>query len=262
MARSLSKRESEVILEMEWSGKKIVTINEVMTILGCPYDYAKKIVQRLVEKNWLDPISKGKYLLVSASSGKEGIPSSNALLIGSFLVEPYYFSYATSNSYYGFSPQMPSTIYIVTTKSKRLTRIHGATYRFIRLSDRKFFGYKKVKVFDADVSMADKEKSIVDSIDKMKYSGGIREVVEIIKVGIRKVDIDKLLDYACKMGSSSLVQRLGFLLESLKVEFDDEFLIQHIGKSIVYLSPNGKKKGNYNKRWKIICNVSLEEFSD
>lgn len=262
MARSLSKRESEVILEMEWSGKRVVTISEVMTILGCSYGHAKKIVQHLVEKNWLDPISKGKYLLISASSGKEGIPSSNALLVGSFLAEPYYFSYATSNSYYGFSPQMPSMIYVATTKSKRLTRIHGNTYRFIRLSDRKFFGYKKVKVFDADVSMADKEKSIVDSIDKMKYTGGIREVVEIIKVGIRKVDIDKLLDYACRMGSSSLVQRLGFLLESLKVEFDDEFLIQHIGKSIVYLSPNGKKKGTYNKRWKIICNVSLEEFSD
>jgi predicted transcriptional regulator of viral defense system len=233
-----------------------------MTILGCSYEHAKKIVQHLVEKNWLDSISKGKYLLISASSGKEGIPSSNALLVGSFLVEPYYFSYATSNSYYGFSTQMPSMIYVATTKSKRLMRIHASTYRFIKLSDRKFFGYNKVKVFDADVFMANKEKSIVDSIDKMKYAGGIREVVEVIKTSVRKVDIDKLLEYAKNMGSSSLSQRMGFLLEYLKVGFDDEFLIKHIGKSIVYLDPNGKKKGTYNKRWKIICNISLEELGD
>jgi Predicted transcriptional regulator len=107
MSRSLSKRESEVVLELEWSGRRCVTIKDVSSLLNCSYDYAKKIAQRLVEKRWFEPIGKGRYLLIGASSGKEGIPNANALLTGSFLVNPYYFLIAPQMHFMASQPRCP-----------------------------------------------------------------------------------------------------------------------------------------------------------
>jgi len=256
MVRTLSKNEAKVILEMEWQKSKYTTIKDVMSMLNCSYDNAKNIIQRLVKKNWLESTSKGKYFLISANSGTEGIPPTNPLLIGSLLIVPYYFSYSTANSFYGFTTQIPSTVYIATIKSRRNTTIHNTYYHFVKLSKYKFFGFDKVKVFDADVFMAEKEKAIVDSIDKIKYAGGIFEVIEILRNGINKINIDKTLDYASRMGSSSLIQRLGFLLESLGIKFDSKKLLDHTGKTVTFLDPMGEKKGKYNAKWSIIQNVS------
>jgi len=260
MPRSLSKRESEVVLELEWSGRRCVTIKDVASLLNCSYDYAKKISQRLVEKRWFEPIGKGRYLLIGASSGKEGIPSANALLTGSFLVKPYYFSYSTSNAFYGFSTQMPSIVYIATTKNKHSVEIGNIYYRFVVLSERKFFGFEKVRIFDADVLMADKEKTIVDSVDKIRYAGGIREVFSVLKDGVKKVSVTRLVDYSVRMGSSSLIQRLGFLLEGAGIEFNEEALLKHMGRSTAFLDPYGEKKGKFNKKWRIICNISEDLY--
>jgi len=261
MSRSLSKRESEVVLELEWSGRRCVTIKDVSSLLNCSYDYAKKIAQRLVEKRWFEPIGKGRYLLIGASSGKEGIPNANALLTGSFLVNPYYFSYSTSNAFYGFSTQMPSTVYIATTKNKHSVKIGNSHYRFIVISGRKFFGFENVRIFDADVLMADKEKTIVDSVDKIRYAGGIREVFDVLKNGLKKVDVTRLMDYAVRMGSNSLIQRLGFLLEDTGIEFNEETLLKHMSRSTAFLDPHGEKKGKFHKKWRIICNIS-EDLHD
>lgn len=258
MIRTLSKNEAKIILEMELQKTKYITIKEVMTLFNCSYSNAKNIIHRLVKKNWLEAVSKGKYFLISADSGTEGIPTTNSFLIGSLLIDPYYFSYGTANSFYGFTTQVPSTVYIATIKSRRNFTIRNTFYHFVTLSSYKFFGYDKINVFDVDVFIAEKEKAIIDSIDKMKYSGGVFEVVDIVKNAISEINIDKMLDYAVSMKSSSLLQRLGFLLEYLKIPFDEKRLLSHIGKTVTYLDPLGEKKGKYNARWSLIQNFPKE----
>jgi len=260
MSRSLSKKESEVVLELEWENKQFATITDVASMLNCSYEYAKKICQRLVEKKWFESIGKGKYLLISASTGKEGIPSTNALLAGSLLVKPYYFSYSTSNAFYGFSTQIPSTVYIATTRSKSVMKRVNTLYRFVTLSERKFFGFEKVRVFNIEVLMAKKEKTIIDSIDKIWYAGGLQEVVGVLKDGVKKVDLSILIEYAMKMKSSALIQRLGFLLEHLDIHFDEQLFLKHIRKGIIYLDPCSGKKGTFCKKWQIIRNVSEDVY--
>lgn len=250
-----------MILEMEWRKPKYTTIKEIMSLLNCSYANAKNIVQRLVNKNWLASTSKGKYFLISADSGIEGIPPTNSLLIGSLFVNPYYFSYSTANSFYGFTTQLPSTVYIATLKSRRNTTIHNTRYRFVKLSENKFFGFTEVKVFDADVFMADREKALIDSVDKMRYSGGVSEVIDLLKNSVGKIDMDKTLDYACRMKSNSLIQRLGFLLESLNIPFESKHLLDHVGRTVVYLDPLGEKKGKYDSRWSVMQNVPARWLS-
>lgn len=231
-----------------------------MSLLNCSYNNAKNIIQRLMKKNWLESTSKGKYFLISVDTGTEGIPTTNSLLIGSLFVDPYYFSYATANSYHGLSTQVPSTVYIATIKSRRNVTIRNTMYQFVTLSNYKFFGFTTAKVFDIEVLMAEKEKALVDSIDKMKYAGGIFEVIEILKNKSEQINIDTVIEYACQMRSNSLIQRLGFLLESLGISFDDQRLLNHVGKTVTYLDPLGEKKGAYHAKWSIIQNIPSRWF--
>jgi Predicted transcriptional regulator len=92
-----------------------------------------------------------------------------------------------------------------------------------------------------------RKKLIVDSVDKIRYAGGIREVFDVLKNGLKKVDVTRLVDYAVRMGSNSLIQRLGFLLEDTGIEFNEETLLKHMSRSTAFLDPHGEKKGKFHK---------------
>ena len=80
------------------------------------------------------------------------------------------------------------------------------------------------------------------------------------------VDRDKLLLYADRMGSNSILQRLGYVVELLSergwINIGENFLGSIMGlipegASYSYLGPVGThgRKGPVEGRWKIIMNV-------
>jgi predicted transcriptional regulator of viral defense system len=274
--RTLSELESKLVMELEWQEKQLVTLQDVMDILGCSYGHARKLAHQLEKKRWLDRLEPGKYQFIPASRGSQSVPDMNPLLVGSMLVEPYYYAYATANHFYGFSPQVPATVYVATTQTKRPTEIRGVEYRFVSLKPVKFFGYQKVRVYKANVMMAEPEKAVVDSLDKMRYAGGLAEVAQVVHTAFRRrkgpscvrpqgsgtpqVNLDRLVDYALRMESHSLVQRLGYLLETVGEPLPPDATVRlqaGIGKSKTYLGPISRwgTRGEYNARWQMVVNV-------
>jgi predicted transcriptional regulator of viral defense system len=263
--RTLSDLESKLVMELEWQEKRLVTLQDVMDILGCSYGHARKLAHRLEKKRWLDRLEPGKYQFIPASRGSQAVPDMNPLLAGSVLVEPYYYSYATANHFYGLSTQVPATAYVATTKTKRPTEIRGVEYRFVTLTPSRFFGYQKARVYTAEVMMAEPEKAVVDSLDKMGYAGGIAEVARVIHVARRQVDLNKLADYALRMGSHALGQRLGYLLETTGEALPPEVearLLAGVGKVKTYLGLTGHwgTGGEYNARWQVVVNVPEQQL--
>ena len=263
--RTLSDLESKLVMELEWQEEQLVTLRDVMDILGCSYAHARKLAHQLEKKRWLDRLAPGKYQFIPASRGSQAVPDMNPLLVGSMLVEPYYFSYATANHFYGFSPQVPATVYVATTKTKRPTEIRGVEYRFVSLKSSKFFGYQKARVYTAEVMMAEPEKAVVDSLDKMGYAGGIAEVARVIQAAFERVDLHRLADYGLRMGSHALVQRLGYLLEALGGPLAPEVadrLLAGVGKSKTYLGPTSRwgTGGEYSARWQVVVNVPEQQL--
>ena len=260
MERTLSANEAKIVLELEWRDQKILTLKEIQEILGCKNGYARVLAHSLVTKRWLEKLGGGKYLFIPASRGPQAVPSFNPLLIGGVFVHPYYFSYQTSNHYYGFSTQIPSQIYIACLKAKKEVRIRRHTFHFVHLKEERFFGYQTVKVFHDEVLMADKEKSVVDSLDKVSYAGGIAQVAAMIHQAQRSLDWEKLAEYALRMGSVALIGRLGFLIQTLDIQVPPhliEPLQSRIGAVKTYLAPIRRwgKEGTYDKTWQLICNV-------
>lgn len=260
MPRTLSALESRLVMELEWQEKKLITLQDVMDTLGCSYGHARKLVHQLEKKRWLDRLAPGKYQFIPASRGSQAVPDMNPLLAGSVLVEPYYYAYATANHFHGFSPQVPATVYIATTQSKPPTEIRGVEYRFVSLDPSRFFGFRETKVYTTAVMMAEPEKAVVDSLDKMSYAGGIVEVARVVHAARNRVDLEKLTDYALRMGTHALVQRLGYLLEALgdtlPPDLEDR-LLAGINRSRTYLGPLRQwgTGGEYNSKWQVVVNV-------
>jgi len=267
--RRLSPEEARLVAKWEAEKKTIIRAMDVQNALHCSLDYAYFLVHKLERKKWLERVATGVYQFVPAAYGyPEKIPPANAFVVGAALVEPHYFSYYTSNSHYGFTTQMPFTLFIATTKKKAVVEWQGTTFKFVTLSKRKFFGYRLERVFDVEVYMAEPEKSLVDSFDKPHYAGGIEQLARIVWRGLARVNEDMLVDYALRMKSHALVQRLGFVIDFLARERLVKplpsglrnLLQDGVGRTPIYLDPRKPKTGSFYKEWRVICNLSRDQL--
>ena len=268
--RKLSPDEATLVTRWETEKKIIIRAADVQKVLNSTLQYAYVLLHGLEKKGWLERIGRGNYQFVPSEYGlyPNKIPPANAFAIGAAFVTPYYFSYYTSNSHYGFTTQMPFTYFIATTKRKADLEWQSANFKFVTLSKRKFFGYKTSRIFGTDVCIAEPEKSIVDSFDKPHYAGGIEQLARIIWRGFPQINSELLIDYAVRMESSVLIQRLGFITDFLEKEkliesFPEDLrtiLKRHRGETVVYLDRRRPKQGVFSKDWKIMNNVPKEQL--
>lgn len=267
--RKLSPEEARLVAKWEAEKRTTIRASDVQHALDCTLDYAYLLLHNLERKQWLERVQTGLYQFIPARYGyPERVPPVNAFIVGAAFVKPYYFSYYTSNSHYGFTTQMPFTLFIATTVKKPDVEWADNTFKFVTLSKRKLFGYRLERVFDVEVNMAEPEKSLVDSFDKPRYVGGIEQLVRIAWRGLPRVDEKKLVDYALRMGSHSLVQRLGFVIDFLVKEgladpLPEELrdkLLRHVGKTTIYLDVRRPRSGTFSKEWRIVSNVPREQL--
>ncbi len=269
MSRSLSPLEARLILYLEWEKQSVVTIQQAMKILDCSYDHARQVLHRLSHHRWLAPIQAGKYELIPAERGEHAFPDTNPLFIGSVLVSPYYFSFATAAFFHGLSTQASATVYIATMarKARRLLTVRGKSYRLVAQPAHKFFGAIEVDAYGSQVMMADPVKTVVDALDRPAYAGGIPEVAAMLWRGRQQLDWAKLVDYALRIETQSLIQRLGYLVDLLKLPIDTPSrgrLLAAIGRNTTYLGrlSHWDTGGEYDSVWRVVNNLPSGALRD
>ena len=212
-----------------------------------------RLVARLKREKLIAEVEKGKYLLLGLEPERV---LSNPLFIASHLVTPAYVSYWSALHFYGFTEQVPLTVFVATTKKKRPVTFHGFRFRFVTVQPRKFFGYRRETVGELPVLIADEAKAIVDSLDQPRYAGGITEVAKSLRAASEVVDVSILVEYANRMADKSLGSRLGYLLERLGHPVEG---LMHSG-SPVKLDPARPRSGPYEPPWWVVINVPEVEL--
>jgi predicted transcriptional regulator of viral defense system len=267
MSRSLSDLEARLILHLEWEKQAVVTIDQAMAILDCSYDHARRVLHRLARRRWLAPLTPGKYELIPAERGEHAFPDTNPLFIGSALVEPYYFSFATAAFFHGLSTQASATVYIATSvrTGRRLYEVRGKKYRLVFQPQHKFFGAMDVDAYGTRVRMAEPEKTIVDALDRPEYAGDIPEIAGMLQRGRGRLGWEKLAEYGLRFRSQALIQRLGYLLDLLALPVPEkarDLLLAGTGRSTPYLGRPGHwgTGGEYDSTWRIVDNVPRQEL--
>jgi predicted transcriptional regulator of viral defense system len=208
----------------------------------------------------------GKYELIPAERGEYAFADTNPFFIGSVLVKPYYFSYATAAFFHGLSTQAAATVYIATTTRREgLLVVREKEYRLVRQPEHKFFGATEVDAYGSRVQMAEAEKALLDCLDRPQYAGDIPEVTDMLWHGKGRLDWRRLADYALRFHSQSLVQRLGYLADLLSLPIDGEiraWLLRGTGKNTCYLGQPGRwgRGGKYHATWRVVDNVPRQSL--
>ncbi|MCS7374321.1 MAG: type IV toxin-antitoxin system AbiEi family antitoxin domain-containing protein [archaeon GB-1845-036] len=255
MREGLRKSTAELLHKLRRRGA-VFTFRDALEVSGYDRNYLKLMLHRLERGGWIERIEKGKYVILPLEA-ERGRYTLHEFVIGSTLVKPSTIAYWSALHYHGLTEQIPNIVFIQTTsrkKRKELT-VFGIKYRIIRVVERKFFGLELLWIEELKVHVTDREKTIIDCLDKPQYCGGVIEVYKAL--GEEDVDVGKLSEYLEKFGSGAVAKRLVYLAGLVGLEVEVPGCL--IKKGIVPLDPTMPRRGKVNHRLKLLINVELEE---
>ncbi|HEW91873.1 MAG TPA: hypothetical protein ENF81_04955 [Thermotogaceae bacterium] len=231
--------------------RKLITIEEMLRNHKSERKSLYVALSRLQKKGRVERIEKGKYMIIPLGAEK-GKYTLNEFVIGSLLVKPYTIAYWSALHYYGLTEQIPNTVFIQTTtrKKNQIIEIFGVRYKIVKIKETKFFGIKKTWIEETQINITDKEKTIVDCLDKPQYCGGIVEVAKALKNG--NFDKNKLITYVKEFGNSGVIRRLGYLCDLLQIDIS---LPRIDTRSYLFLDPTMPHKGSKSAKWRLIVNL-------
>ena len=195
-------------------------------------EYAKKLLRKMVLSNEIKRIKRDKYTFYD-----------DPFLISTFINKPSYISSVSALSYHKLISQIPRDIFCFTLKKEKDIKF-VSKIKFIQT--KYFFGFDNLEYLNFKIPISDPEKAIIDSI-------GIVPIL-LIEESIEGINIERILKYLKKIKKSSIVKRVGYLLE--KHEFDIyKNIKKYLNNKYIYLDPLAKKYGKKNKKWRLIINI-------
>jgi len=222
-------RTQEVIDYFMGMGKHVFTLNDASKFTSKEKNYLSRL---LVTNPKIRKIERNKYYINGA----------DAYEVATNIVEPSYVSLMSAFRYYDMTTQIPVKVSVVTTKRHKALVFNNLRIEFRTINSKRAFGYKKI----GNTMMALPEKAILDSL----YFGdpSYFDVEEALQRGLnaRVIRTRKLVEYAIQMKSGVLINRLGFLLESLGVSASN--LIEYKSRVKVVAFGKGTKE---SKRWNV-----------
>ena len=222
----------------------VFSFRDLVRISGKNENYCKIFLNRLKAKGFLIKLEKGKYAL----------PNQNPLIVASNIVFPSYISFSSAYYFYASTTQIPATIFVVTIKQKKEIFYEGSSFKFIKFSRKRFFGYRREILEGKTLFVAEIEKAILDSLFLPQYAPIFQTYFALKEA---KIDKEKLLEYLKKFDSKMVAKRAGYLLELIGIDFYDE-LKKFLNKNYELLNPLKKKSSLKNEKWKLIINEVFE----
>ncbi|HKY32118.1 MAG TPA: type IV toxin-antitoxin system AbiEi family antitoxin [Candidatus Polarisedimenticolia bacterium] len=243
----------------------VFRLEDVREITGLSETSARSFVRKLVDRGVAARLKPGLYVLVPFELGRERRYSGNPLVVAREIVhgEEYYLSHATAMEIHGMTTQPQLVVMVSTPKPRRPVTALGAEFRFVRCRRKHLFGLTEHWVTKQEkVRVSDLERTIIDGLKQPEHCGGVTEVAKGLWMRRRDVDVDRLVQYAKRIGVGAVVRRLGFLLETYEMAaapFLDR-LRRGLTSTYIRLDPVLPAEGKHLRRWRVQLNVTPEEL--
>ncbi len=249
---------------LQASGRYCFLRSEAIQATGLSAEAAKKAFQRLIANKRLLKVKKYFFVVVPIEYRHLGSPPASWFvdqLMGAMQM-PYYVGLLSAASLHGASHQQPQEFQIVTPKSLRplivaRQRLHFIIKRrlesTVRLSTKTPTGLIKVSSVEA---------TALDLVEFSRAAGGLSNVATILTELAGKMAPDRLIAAANRVDEHTIVQRLGFLLDSIGERRLSDPLAEWLARKkarFVPLVPSATiRNGQRDVRWKLLVNEVLE----
>jgi predicted transcriptional regulator of viral defense system len=253
---SISKDELYLVSRAEYEKQKLITTAFAVKLFGNS-NKASSVLTSLTRKGRLLQLQRGMYLLVPIKAPNQQW-SFNEFVLAALWMRgiPYYIGYFTMYNYWGFTEQIPQTIFVLNKKRSCEKVIGQVLFKAVKIDKRKYYGVQQIKIEDEQICISDKERTLVDFI--YNPVGSFRSIENVLQSQIKQIDLNKFMKYLQRFPVAAVRKRAGYLLEKIGCEAS---ALKRLRKSIagdatyVVLDPNKKsRKGTVSKEWRIIVN--------
>lgn len=246
--------------------KGIFSTHEAGTLLGWSHKEIHPILFRLVKKGRLIRLKRGLFCIQPLGTTRPGY-SQNWLLIAKALAgdNPYFISHYSAMQLQGMTGESIQTIFISMSEQHRPPQHLQIPIRFVTVPKKRFWGLEEKWVTqEAKVWTSDRERTIVDTLDRPDLAGGISEITRGLWMVRKDIDFLKLISYAKRLDSYAAAKRLGFIMEKMGIgqakEIEKLRDFTKESSSYAFLDPTIGKTGRYADRWHLRINQDAAVF--
>lgn len=262
-ARTLSRREAELVNLLEAERRPSVTLPEVRQLLGWSDSIARNSVSRLAKKGWLRRTAKGRYETVLAETAGWSVPNPWAAL-GTW-EQRYYVGLKSAAYEQGLTPDRPGSVQTcVPVGAKRPHAWSDIPIVLIQLPEFNSEGTETKKLHSFEVRIASPEKVLVDSGHLPGRVGGVLGLARIVDRSVDRVDWVKLVALAMNSsrGRTSL-RRIAALLDLQGHRVPEPLALAATalpGESPLFLGGRltHESRGRRLSQWQVVVNVEPE----
>jgi predicted transcriptional regulator of viral defense system len=232
-------------------------------------EHAVNLLSSMARKGALYRIGRGRYAVIPPDVlyGRKSYVMDPHLIIDELMAadgagDAYYVAYQSAAAVHGAAHQLPFALMVAVPQQRRPIALGQAQIDFVQLQRSKLFGFHRTTYGEARLNVSDREKTILDCLERFDLCGGVDEVARTISVLVEEIAADRLLDYVERMDNQALTQRLGLILERLStLQTLDEGLIAGIarlvGEHTYPLDPHGPDAGEVDARWHVRENIDV-----
>lgn len=255
------------------NGKYVFDMKDIATaarLEKIPHNQLRKLLSTLAKQGRISRVRRGLYAAIGM-----GVVANitHPFVIATHLVQPSAISHWSALQHHGLTEQIPEIITASTPskvvtpsmrekelknlKHKHVWQIADIRYEYICIKQKYFFGIEKIWLEEnSQVSITDKERTLLDVFIYPKMFGGMGEALGILENSLSTIDIQKLINYAIQYDKKSLIKRLGWALEYFKVPAKQlEALLDASISYFCRLDPSAPARGACDKRWMIQNNL-------
>jgi predicted transcriptional regulator of viral defense system len=244
------------------SGSRFIRPSDVVDALGVDADAAAKRLARWAEDGWLRRVRRGLYIGVPVEAVNPEAWSEDALLVAAEVWSPCYFTGWTAANHWALTEQVFRTTVLKTSGRVRTSSVQLLDHDYTvghAAEDWLTWGLATEWREDARLRFADPARTVVDILDTPRLGGGIRHGAEVLVAYLDEQESSRLVEYGDRLGNRAIFKRLGYLIETLGLEFPDLVARcrERISSGISALDPDGPDGGPRAVRWGLRVNVTV-----
>ena len=245
-------------------GRYTFTLDELKEQFDLSNMAINQSLLRLKKKGYVAQIRKGFYAIIPPEYSKQGMLPVNLFIddLMKSLNKQYYVSLLSAAAVFGAAHQQPMEYFVITeTPAPRNITNKKLKIIFLSKNDWTKDGIIKQKTNAGYINVSLPELTALDFF-AYNHKFGINRIVTVLQELVEEMKITTLAKIAIQYTNTSALQRLGYVLENI---FLQDKLANHLWKILnqrnyfpIPLSPQKKKKGESDNRWKVVKNMEIE----
>jgi len=250
------------LIEVRSQGRYAFTLTEIENEFNLPYHSLRQILYRSKKKNEIVQIRQGFYVIIPPEYSKQGIIPPYLYIddLMKSLNKPYYVGLLSAAALHGAAHQQP-TGYTVIAQSPAPRSIDKLKILFFSKQEFLQEGIIQKKTPAGYINVSSPELTALDFFDYI-HKFGINRITTVLQELSEEMKPSLLLKIAKQYPNTAAIQRLGYILDNIvSVKKLSDALWKALNERTIFpvsLSPQKKKKGEIDNKWKVIKNMEIE----